>query len=141
LGIAFNAYSPLAGGFLNKTPEDFTDAKGLEGGRFDTSTGIGQVYDGMYNRPLLVKGLAEWNDIAKDSGISKPGLANRWVAFHSALDPKYGDGTIVGARTLEQLREVLDALKEGPLPDGVAQRIEKVWEIAKDQAPLDNFSR
>lgn len=140
LGIYFNAYSPLAGGFLSKSPEDLANATEDKGGRFDTSTRIGQIYDSMYNRPALRAALAEWDAISKESGICKTALACRWLAFSSALDAdKYGDGIVLGARRLQQLQEVLEALKQGPLEDAIVKRIQEVWEIAKPEAPVNTY--
>ncbi|GAD99969.1 KLTH0E01474p [Paecilomyces variotii No. 5] len=140
LGMSFRAYSPLAGGFLAKSPEDMARAMADKGGRFDTSTPIGKMYDIMYNRPALKGILGEWDAISREAGVSKPALANRWVAFHSALDGKrFGDGMIMGARRPEQLREMLEAVRDGPLPESVVRRIDAIWEIVKDDAPVDNY--
>lgn len=112
-----------------------------KGGRFDTSTRIGQIYDKMYNRPALRDILAEWDAISKESGISKAALAIRWVAFHSAMDGKrYGDRIIMGARKPQQLREMLEAVKAGPLQEGIANRIDAIWKFVKDEAPGDAYA-
>ncbi|KAJ9210433.1 hypothetical protein DTO166G4_7990 [Paecilomyces variotii] len=140
LGISFRAYSPLAGGFLAKSPEDMARAAADKGGRFDTSTAIGQMYDIMYNKPALKGILGEWDAISKEAGVSKAALANRWVAFHSALDgERFGDGMIMGARRPEQLREMLEAVREGPLEEWVVKRIDAIWKVVKDDAPVDNY--
>jgi len=138
LNISFYAYSPLAGGFLVKSREDIIGAGA--GTRWDKDSMIGALYQKLYNKPLLLDALSEWDAIAKDAGISRAALAYRWVSFHSALDAKYGDGVIIGATRPAQLKETLAALEEGPLKLGIVDRIQKVWDSVKDEAPIDNYA-
>lgn len=93
----------------------------------------------MYGKPLLLKALEEWNDIATEAGVSKVELAYRWVAWNSALSAEKGDALILGASKTSQLEESLTAIENGPLPEAIASRIDKLWESVKDEAPLDNF--
>lgn len=137
LGIAFYAYSPLAGGFLTKTPASL-EAGGP--GRFDKETFAGQMYHKLYNRGPLVDVLVEWENIANAANASKAALAYRWVMFNSALKTQYEDGIILGASRPKQLKETLGALEAGPLEKDIADRIERIWEKVKDVAPMDNFS-
>lgn len=137
LKIAFYAYSPIAGGFLARTSQEIEE--GVKG-RFDKSTQIGQMYQKLYNRPSLLKALHEWNTIAEKAGVSKAALAYRWIAYHSALREEYGDAVIIGGRTPGQVSETLEAIAEGPLKDDIAAHIENVWELVKDEAPVDNYS-
>lgn len=135
-GIAFNAYSPLAGGFLTKTGKDFEGPVG----RFHSSNPIGELYMTLYKKPKFLAALEDWDNISTASGIPKAELAYRWVAYNSFLKPEHGDGIIIGARTLAQLRETLTGLQRGPLPDTIVKQIDLVWEKIKDEAGLDNFN-
>ncbi|KAL2351597.1 NADP-dependent oxidoreductase domain-containing protein [Cryomyces antarcticus] len=137
LGMRFYAYSPLAGGFLVKTAE--TIRAGGEG-RLDASTTGGQMYNRLYNKPKLVEALNAWEKISQDSGISKSQLAYRWVTYNSQLATKYQDGIIVGASRPEQLKETLEEIEKGPLPEKVAEQIEHVWQTVKEEAPIDNYA-
>ncbi len=71
--------------------------------------------------------------------MSKAALAYRWVAYNSALSGGYGDGMIIGATKPEQLDQTLESIQAGPLPDAAVRRIDKVWEMVKDEAPVDNY--
>ena len=135
LGIAFYAYSPLAGGFLTKTKDDIVAGAG----RFDTSTPIGQMYSTMYNKPSYLEALTQWESIAKEAGISRAELGYRWVTYNSDLKPEHGDAIIVGASKKEQLAQTLEGVKAGPLSKEAVAGIDKVWETIKHEAPLDNF--
>ncbi|KAK9235000.1 NADP-dependent oxidoreductase domain-containing protein [Lipomyces kononenkoae] len=137
LCIKFYAYSPIAGGFLVKSSEAIKS--GILGGRWDKESRIGQMYLGLYSKPKLLAALDEWESIATEAGVTKAGLAYRWVVFNSGLDAKYNDGVIIGATKVEQLQESLNALKDGPLPDSVVAKIDKLWEDIKDEAPVDNY--
>lgn len=61
--------------------------------------------------------------------------------FHnSILDGSKGDAVIVGASSLEQLRETVAAVRKGPLSSAVQEEIQGVWEGMKHEAFLDNVS-
>ena len=134
-GMAFYAYSPIAGGFLAKSKAALTETEGRFGGK----NPLAQVYNGMYNRPSFVAALGVWEQIAKDEGATRAELAYRWVVYHSKLQGDLGDAVIVGARKQEQLRETVEAIKKGPLSDGAVKRISDIWESIKADASLDNF--
>lgn len=78
LGISFNAYSPLAGGFLTKTKEQVlagqSGTKGENHGRFVSGSIVGDIYLHLFNRPAYVDCLATWAKIAEEAGISKADL-------------------------------------------------------------------
>lgn len=71
--IAFYAYSPIAGGFLAKTSQQFRD-QSFEG-RWEKSKFLGLVYQHLYNRPSSLNVLDKWHEIAKAEGISAVELA------------------------------------------------------------------
>ena len=137
LKMSFYAYSPLAGGFLVKTPEFV--AAGNQG-RWDTSASYGSIYHKIYNKPSMLEALKQWEAISKQSGIAKAALAYRWVAFNSQLAAKCGDGIIIGASRLAQLEETLKWLEDGPLDSNVTQQIDKVWDAVKHEASFDNYA-
>ena len=137
LGIAFYAYSPIAGGFLTKTKQQVLDGAG----RFDKNTPIGQMYAGMYSKPAYLEALAQWETIAKEEGTTRADLAYRWVKYNSPLKLENGDAIIIGASSIGQLEETLDKINQGPLSQKAVDGIEKVWETIKHEAPLDNYHR
>ncbi|PGH21420.1 hypothetical protein AJ80_03211 [Polytolypa hystricis UAMH7299] len=134
--IAFYAYSPIAGGFLTKTTEQLRE--GAQG-RWDTSSLLGQMYNGMYGKPTLLAALDAWQTISKETGIPKAELAYRWVRYNSHLSAQAGDAIIIGATKFEQLNQTLAGLKNGPLDAEVAAKIDAIWDNIKDDAPLDNY--
>ncbi|KAM6476446.1 Aldehyde reductase AKR7 [Trichoderma simmonsii] len=136
-GIAFYAYSAIAGGFLTKTSEQFQ--KGSGEGRWSKETGLGQMYHTLYNRPKFLEALDIWNEASNVSGIPKAELAYRWVAYHSVLKEHLGDGIVLGASRIAQLEQTVAGLNNGPLPESVVKTIEEVWELVKDESPMDNY--
>lgn len=135
-GIAFYAYSPLAGGFLTKTKEDI---ESKSKGRF-RAEGAGNMYLALYDKPSYLEALAKWNEIAEKAGVGKAEMAYRWVAYNSPLGNEYGDAIIIGASRIEQLKESLAWFQKGPLPEEAVKGIEGVWESVKGEAGLDNFN-
>ncbi|KAM3078120.1 hypothetical protein ACMFMF_004530 [Clarireedia jacksonii] len=134
LGISFYAYSPLAGGFLTKTPADLDAGAG----RFNDAS-LGGLYSKLYNKPALREALETWNAIAEKEGISKAELAYRWVKEHSALEGEE-DGVIFGATKLRQVEETAKGLQRGKLSSEAVRGIEEIWERVKGEAPVDNFA-
>lgn len=135
--IAFYAYSPIAGGFLTKTPEDIKEGKG----RFSKDLGFfGPMYNSLYNTPAKLNFLAEFGKIANENGISQAELAYRWVTYHSELKPEKGDGIIIGSRSRSQLQETLAALKKGPLDAVTAQKVNDLSKGIQEEEILDNWN-
>lgn len=135
LGIAFYAYSPLAGGFLTKTAQQIQDGVG----RFSEEA-LGGMYRRMYARPALLNALEKWGAIAEEEGATKAELAYRWVAYNSPLKKENGDAIIIGASSHEQLEGTLSGIEKGKLSDKAVQGIDQIWEEIKHEAPLDNFA-
>lgn len=137
-GLAFYAYSPIAGGFLAKTKESLLAADG----RFGKDDFLASLYNKLYNRPSFVAALDAWAEIAaaeEAGGISRAELAYRWIFYHSDLRADAGDAVIVGASRPDQLRATVAAVRKGPLSADAARKIAAVWDTIKDDAPLDNY--
>ncbi|KAK7698821.1 hypothetical protein SLS64_012172 [Diaporthe eres] len=139
LGIAFYAYSPVAGGFLTKTKAALE--QGTADGRFrsDGSSPAGKMYNDMYNKPKLLEGLGRWEGIAEQEGVPRAEVAYRWVYYHSALRQDLGDVVIIGASKPEQITQTVEGIRRGPLKPEVVKAIEDVWQLVKDEAITDNF--
>ncbi|KAH8897973.1 putative aldehyde reductase [Thozetella sp. PMI_491] len=136
LGISFQAYSVMAGGFLSKSRDEIAAGAG----RFNAQNIFGPIYLAMYAKPLLLEALEEWEDIAKAAGCTKGLLAYRWARYHSALKGEYGDGMIIGGATVDQIREAAEGINEGPLREEIVQRLEAFWTRVEPESPLDNFT-
>jgi len=134
LGFAFYAYSPIAGGFLTKTPQSLDEGAG----RFN-DVALGGMYKKLYDKPTLREALVEWNDIAEKEQIPKAELAYRWVGYNSALDAEKGDGVIFGASSTKQIEQTAAGLKKGGLSDDAVKRIDAIWKKVEKDAPIDNF--
>lgn len=134
LNMSFYAYSPLAGGFLTKTPADIDAGAG----RFNTET-LNGVYKAMYDKPRLRDSLLLWNEVAEKEGVAKAELAYRWVAYHSVLDESKGDAVIFGASKLAQVEPTIGSLRKGPLSEEAREAIERIWESVKEDAPGNDY--
>jgi aflatoxin B1 aldehyde reductase len=58
---------------------------------------------------------ARIQDAAHEAGLAAHAVALRWVFYHSKLSRNEGDAVVVGADSVEQLRQNLDIIEEGPL--------------------------
>ncbi|KAL7947871.1 NADP-dependent oxidoreductase domain-containing protein [Trichoderma barbatum] len=135
LGFSIQAYSPMAGGFLAKTPEYIE--QGL--GSWNPDTAFGKFQRGLFYKPSYMKMLGEFGVLSEESGISRAGLAYRWVRHHSGLKSHSGDEMLIGASTSEQLADTMKELEDGPLESWITKRIDELWEMVKDEEPVDNL--
>lgn len=85
LGISIQAYSPMAGG-LNKTPQHIE--QGL--GNWNPESVMRKIFRNLYYKPCYLKMLEEFGKLSGESGISRVGLAYRWVRYHSELKGNRG---------------------------------------------------
>ncbi|RFU81713.1 aflatoxin b1 aldehyde reductase member 3 [Trichoderma arundinaceum] len=135
LGISIQAYSPMAGGLLSKTPEYIEQGKG----NWDPNTPSGKIFRDLYYKPSYLKMLEEFGKLSEESGVSRSGLAYRWVRYHSALKAELGDEMILGSVTAQQLEEAVTELDKGPLDAALVEKLESLWQLIKDDAPIDNL--
>jgi aflatoxin B1 aldehyde reductase len=68
---------------------------------------------------------------AKKYQLSEAECALRWIVHHSKLERGRGDAVITGASRLEHLWENLKDLEREPLPDEVAEALDKAWSTTK----------
>ncbi|CAK7199327.1 hypothetical protein SEUCBS139899_002005 [Sporothrix eucalyptigena] len=119
-GIAFYAYSPAAAGVFvekeNKRP----------GHRFTQGGIVGGIYMAMYGKPAIEAAVDTVKAVSKKHGIPGHEASLRWTVYHSALSAEHGDAVIVGASNLAQLRQNLDAIDAGPLPQEVVDAVNAV---------------
>ncbi|KAI8814987.1 aldehyde reductase [Cladochytrium replicatum] len=129
--IAFYAYSPVGGGFLTKTRAQLTEGAG----RFaDNGNPVNTIYRSRFLKPWYLDFVDKWVKISDESGIARSELAIRWIFHHSPLDAKHGDGVIIGATSIDQLRSTIDGVKKGPLPAAVVTQIEAAWDDIKESS-------
>ena len=64
-----------------------------------------------------------------------PEAAFRWLAYHSSLNQKEGDGIIIGASNMDQLEQNLLAQEKGALPETVVSAFSAAWEEARPESP------
>ncbi|KAJ5983236.1 hypothetical protein N7481_005335 [Penicillium waksmanii] len=105
-GIAFNAYSPLAGGFLT--------------GRATRGDAVGTRY-----APEMHRVVADLLNIIDPLEISGAEACLRWLYYHSTLDEK--DGVILGASKFSQIVQNMSDISKGPLPEIAVQKIDSLF--------------
>jgi len=137
LGISIQAYSPMAGGFLSRTASELTSP--AKGGKWDPEMPVGKFYRTLFFKPSYLTFLEEWEKLVDQSGVSRVGLAYRWVRYHSVLKGELGDEMIIGASSARQFEETLIEIEKGPLEGWVVDRIEALWEGVKADAEVDHL--
>jgi aryl-alcohol dehydrogenase-like predicted oxidoreductase len=126
LGVATVVYNPLAGGFLTGKHRR---ERPIPGSRFDAN----QLYLDRYWHPAYFDAVDALRAIAQDAGRTLTGLALNWVQHHTATDC-----VILGASTMEQLEQNLEAWGKGPLPAEVVAACDGVWNNLRGITPKYN---
>lgn len=128
-GMRFYAYNPLAGGLLTGRYERFEDAP--SDGRFTHRPN----YRGRYWKKSYFDAVDVVKTAAEKHGITVIDATYRWLAFHSMLNGERGDAIIIGASKLSHLKQNMDTIRAGSLPQDVLQAFDTAWGITKGDSP------
>ncbi|KAF3935806.1 hypothetical protein ABW19_dt0204681 [Dactylella cylindrospora] len=132
--ISFYAYNPLAGGFFTASGPKSIEGEVPEGTRFDASGRQGQLYRARYWKKGYFDARAYIEPVAEKHGLTLVEVALRWMNHHSQLSPEFGDRVIIGASSEKHLRENLEDLEKGPLPEEVVEACDVAWSLVKAEA-------
>ncbi|KAL9586046.1 MAG: hypothetical protein Q9203_004003 [Teloschistes exilis] len=120
-GMTFNAFRPLAAGFLTGKFINNDHA----GTRFGDDNPLGKMAQKLFGAEDLQAAVRRLDVEIKSHGLTLIEIAVRWIAHHSALGD--GDGIIIGASKTEQIEETVSMIKKGPLPKELVEMAEQVW--------------
>ncbi|MGA2269607.1 MAG: aldo/keto reductase [Bryobacteraceae bacterium] len=125
-GVSITVYNPLAGGLLSgkHQPE-----RPLAGSRFDDN----KLYSDRYWHPAYFEAVDELRGAAERAGRSLIDLSLNWLLDHTATDC-----VILGASTMEQLEQNLEAFGRGPLAPDTLAVCEAVWRKLRGLTPSYN---
>lgn len=128
-GMSFYAYNPLAGGLLTGRYNRFEDEP--VDGRFTHRPN----YQGRYWKKRYFDAVDVIGKASNKQGITTIEAVYRWLSYHSMLDENRGDAIIIGASKLDHLKQNMESVKAGPLPENILESFEQAWEIAKPDSP------
>ena len=128
-GMRFYAYNPMAGGLLTGRYGRFEDAP--TDGRFTHRPN----YQNRYWKRSFFEAVDLLKAECEKNGITIIEAVYRWLAYHSMLDARRGDAIIIGASKLDHLKQNMEAVNAGELPESVVDAFAKAWEITKADSP------
>jgi aryl-alcohol dehydrogenase-like predicted oxidoreductase len=120
------AYNPLAGGLLTGK---HTAEAAIPGTRFDGNA----AYRNRYWHGANFAAVAALAERARELGTSLASLSLRWLLHHTPVD-----SVILGASSLTQLEQNLQAASQGPLPAQAITACDNVWQQLRGVAPQYN---
>lgn len=129
IGIKFYAFNPLAGGLLSGKHQNFEDIP--EPGRFSRL----KSYRERYWKETYFEAINIIRKECEKENIPMSEAAYRWLAYSSCLDQNKGDAIILGASKLSQMKQNIEAITKGPLPNSVVKVMNEAWEIVKSESP------
>ncbi|KAL7933149.1 NADP-dependent oxidoreductase domain-containing protein [Trichoderma chlorosporum] len=124
----YNAYSPIAGGFLTGK---LTFGDNLHRTRWRGQSAV-DPYVQQYDKPVMHSAIRELKEVCDSASppLTLQEAALRWIFNHSTL--REGDGVIVGAKRVDQLEANVKQARAGPLPKKVEETIEGLWAKVKE---------
>ena len=128
-GMRFYAYNPMCGGLLTGKYASFEEAP--SDGRFTHRPN----YQGRYWKKSFFDAVSVIKAAADRNGITTIEATYRWLAYHSMLDGERGDAILIGASKLNHLRQNMETVKAGPLPEELVNAFEQAWTITKGESP------
>lgn len=128
-GMKFYAYNPLAGGML--TNKYSGKDREIKEGRFTNRPN----YQKRYWKESYFTAVDCIKEVCNCYKIDIVEAAYRWLAYHSMLKAERGDAIIVGASRLQQLKQNMETIKKGKLPEEIVKVINDSWEISRVDAP------
>lgn len=127
--MCFYAYNPLAGGML--TDKYSGKDKRLKEGRFINRPN----YQQRYWKNSYFDAIDRVKEVCAEYNINIVEASYRWLAYHSMLNGKRGDAIIVGASRISQLKQNMETLQKGVLPQEIVKAMEDAWEVCRTEAP------
>ncbi|KAG5999603.1 hypothetical protein E4U54_001759 [Claviceps lovelessii] len=130
-GLDVVVYNPLAGGLFSGKIKSRDMVP--ESGRFsDVAPAQGTNYRQRYFRDSTFQAMQLVEKAVEKHGLTMIETALRWMVHHSKLNVLNGhDGILIGVSSVEQLKENLDHLEKGPLPEEVVRALDEAWQISK----------
>lgn len=128
-GMRFYAYNPLAGGLLTGRYQDFEETP--SDGRFTHRPN----YQGRYWKKSYFDSVKLIKDAAEKEGMTIIEAVYRWLSYHSMLSGDRHDAIIIGASKLNHLKQNLETVRKGPLPESLLDAFEQAWQMSKSDSP------
>ncbi|KAK8054321.1 aldo keto protein [Apiospora saccharicola] len=120
-GIQYNAFQPLAAGFLTGKLVNNEHS----GTRFGDDHPFGPMVRKHFGDEDLTSAMKKFDAAVKAQGLTPTEMALRWLAHHSSLEDD--DGVIIGASELQQIIDTVGLIRKGPLPDTLIPLVEELW--------------
>ncbi|KAI1470982.1 Aldo/keto reductase [Daldinia caldariorum] len=135
-GISFNAFGVLAGGMLTGKVTFSNGPDDLKGTRFEVSeTNVIGIYGRKwYDKPCFHDAIRRMAELCDTYSVNITNAGLRWIMNHSRLDGGLGDGVIIGPRNKQQLDQYILGIQGGPLPKGLVEGLDSIWDKVKGDA-------
>ncbi|KAL6754151.1 NADP-dependent oxidoreductase domain-containing protein [Haematococcus lacustris] len=128
-GVGMLAYSPLAMGLL--TGKYLDPGGGPPEARLNKYRGRYAEAESRYGpRPNVAAAVAAYCQLAHNAGITPTAMAIRWVVHQPLVT-----SAVIGATSTLQLREQVQAVTAGPLPQDVLDGIDAIHALYPNPTP------
>ena len=129
LNMRFYAYNPLAGGILTGKHLNYEEQP--QEGRFARL----QSYRKRFWKKSYFDAVNRVTNKCREYNIEPVEAAYRWLTNHSFLDCGENDGIIIGASSMKQLKQNMETIHKGELPQQIIDALDIAWSEAKCESP------
>jgi aryl-alcohol dehydrogenase-like predicted oxidoreductase len=99
-----------------------------------SKSGIDQLNNYVVQETCPFKRLDVIRTATSKYQLTESECALRWIMNHSQLRAEHGDAVIIGASNTAHMEENLKDFEKGPLPEEVAQGLDRAWAMSKGVA-------
>lgn len=129
IGMCFYAFNPLAGGMLTGKHSSFNAAP--TPGRFARL----KSYRERYWKESFFDAVEHLTRVCNEEAVPLVEAAFRWLVHHSRMNASLGDGIIIGASSMIQFTQNVEAIQKGPLPNEILTAFDAAWDVARPESP------
>jgi len=105
-----------------------------QSGRFSRAN-----YFDIFWKKNIFNEVENFSNLCDKYNLSMREGAMRWILHHSRLSAEYGDAIIIGASSVDQIKDNISITKGGPLPHDMLPEIENIWSrLSKTGANLES---
>jgi len=93
------------------------------------------MYINTFDKPEIHTAMLKFCARCEEHGINSTEASLRWIMYHSFLGE--GDGIIVGATRVDQLKGNIEKCAKGPLGEALVKAAEELWDSVKGRTTWD----
>jgi aflatoxin B1 aldehyde reductase len=89
----------------------------------------------IFDKPAVHAAMRKFCNVCEEKGLTSTEASLRWIMHHSVLGE--GDGIILGASRVDQLKGNVEMCGKGPLDGELLELVNELWDAVKEETRWD----